>query len=195
MGAKGKSKYDGKILVGQRFSKWTVVSSKILLEGEAKILCKCDCGTERYVSVFSLMVGTSNACTICSHVKFGTANKTWRGYEELPSKFIGKLKNKDEKVELLALWRKQDGKCAISGWGISFTERTASLDRIDSTKGYVIGNVHWVHVNVNVCKNGFSLPYFLTLCHAVANHNADPDEHSSEWLFGSKMIAHEETKN
>lgn len=55
--------------------------------------------------------------------------------------------------ELWALYKAQDGKCNITG--IEFTtesEKRPSPDRIDSSKGYVPGNVHWVCARVNVMK-------------------------------------------
>jgi hypothetical protein len=43
----------------------------------------------------------------------------------------------------------------------------ASLDRIDSKKGYVEGNVHWVHKDVNMMKRNFTEEYFINLCETV----------------------------
>lgn len=81
-----------------------------------------------------------------------------------------------------SLWT---GFCAISKLPISaprttdgngnFTRDgiTASLDRIDSTVGYVEGNVQWVHKYINIMKNGFSQEEFIYLCHTVALNNAN----------------------
>jgi len=44
---------------GERFGRWTVVSPEIT---DKKILCKCDCGTERYVLERSLIYGGSKSC-------------------------------------------------------------------------------------------------------------------------------------
>lgn len=61
--------------------------------------------------------------------------------------------------EIWDLFIKQDRKCAISGVEIVFCEdtrrrktQTASLDRIDSSKGYTITNIQWVHKKVNTIK-------------------------------------------
>lgn len=59
------------------------------------------------------------------------------------------------------LWGKQNGKCPISGVNIQIkkgknTPFTASLDRIDSNKGYVKGNVQFVAYSVNLAKNAFN---------------------------------------
>lgn len=49
---------------------------------------------------------------------------------------------------------------------------TASLDRIDSSKGYVIGNVQWVHKTINTMKMDLANSEFIKLCQMVAkNHD------------------------
>lgn len=78
------------------------------------------------------------------------------------------------------LFLKQDGKCAISKLPIAFAktkkgvnggEDTASLDRIDPKKGYLIGNVQWVHRNINYMKYTLSQKEFIELCKVVASNN------------------------
>lgn len=47
----------------------------------------------------------------------------------------------------------QEMKCALTGWDIdamTVSNNTASLDRINSLEGYVVGNVQWVHKMVNM---------------------------------------------
>lgn len=63
--------------------------------------------------------------------------------------------------EAWLLYLEQGGLCALSGVPLRFSvnmrdqreDQTASLDRIDSAKGYVSGNVQWVHKKVNILKN------------------------------------------
>lgn len=63
------------------------------------------------------------------------------------------------------------GKCALTGWDISMSYKncTASLDRIDSSKGYKLDNVQWVHTMVNMCKNKYDSEKFISMCKAVAD--------------------------
>lgn len=63
------------------------------------------------------------------------------------------------------------GQCVLTGWEISMTydNCTASLDRIESSKGYEVGNIQWVHVMVNMCKNKYPQDKFVEMCKAVAN--------------------------
>ena len=44
----------------------------------------------------------------------------------------------------------------------------ASLDRIDSSKGYVKDNIQWVHKDVQIMKNKFSEDYFKQICCLVS---------------------------
>lgn len=76
------------------------------------------------------------------------------------------------------LLERQQFKCALTGLPISFPDKcndyhliTASLDRIDSSKGYVAGNVQWVHKDINQMKWDFTPDEFLMYCRLVANHN------------------------
>jgi len=61
------------------------------------------------------------------------------------------------------------GNCALTGWpiSISYKEKTASLDRIDSSKGYIVGNIQWVHTMVNMSKNKYSQEKFVHMCFSV----------------------------
>ena len=66
----------------------------------------------------------------------------------------------------------QDFKCSLTGWDIDAVEvnkNTASLDRIDSSMGYIEGNVQWVHKMVNMCKQQYEQEDFISMCQAVAN--------------------------
>ncbi len=71
------------------------------------------------------------------------------------------------------LMNKQQWKCAYSGRSLYFgsgdneSGGTASLDRTDSSKGYVKGNVKWVHIDVNRAKWELDENEFIQLCKDV----------------------------
>jgi hypothetical protein len=48
---------------------------------------------------------------------------------------------------------------------------TASLDRIDSSKGYIEGNVQWIHKHINKMKNNFNESYFIEICKKISQKN------------------------
>lgn len=50
---------------------------------------------------------------------------------------------------------------------------TASLDRIDSSKGYIEGNVQWVHKRINKMKLDDSDTEFIEWCRLIADFNKD----------------------
>ncbi len=80
--------------------------------------------------------------------------------------------------DLWKLFLQQNKKCALSGIELTFskirkdtTGKTISLDRIDSSKGYVPGNVQFVHKHINIMKNKFDQDYFISLCKSIINHD------------------------
>jgi len=60
--AKARREADPRIKVGARHGHWTIIKP---LEGtlhNGKFLCRCSCGTERYVSAANLIYGGSTSC-------------------------------------------------------------------------------------------------------------------------------------
>jgi hypothetical protein len=77
------------------------------------------------------------------------------------------------------LWHTQQGKCALTGWdmtmelGRGVVPTNCSLDRVDSSGGYEVGNVQLVCRAANVAKSDLSLNDFVLLCRSVMEvHNA-----------------------
>lgn len=94
-------------------------------------------------------------------------------------------------IEVLwALFEKQKGKCALSGVDLSFGGNlltvkgqsrinhmlmTASLDRIDNSKGYTNNNIQWLHKHINMMKSNHDQNYFVSLCKLIVKHdNPEP---------------------
>ena len=65
----------------------------------------------------------------------------------------------------------QDFQCALSGEPLDTMEvsNNASLDRIDSSLGYIEGNVQWVTSQVNMMKQAYSQEEFIKVCNLVAD--------------------------
>jgi hypothetical protein len=77
------------------------------------------------------------------------------------------------------LFYEQKGLCALSGRPISFAESankhqrggtTASLDRIDSSKGYIEGNIQWVHKDLQFVKSDLQPEEFEKICEEVIRY-------------------------
>jgi hypothetical protein len=181
------SKYDSVIKKGDVFDKMVVVSERVSKSG-AYVICKCECGTTAQVRVQKLLdKSIYHACRKC---KTGKYSPNWKGMYDLPMSIFTKIKlraqnrNKTFTItpEYIAeLYKNQNGKCAISGLSLSFVEDgknladsksvVASLDRIDSSLGYIEGNVQWVHKHINSMKNTHTTEYFIQLCNEVVKYN------------------------
>ncbi len=75
------------------------------------------------------------------------------------------------------LFESQEGRCALTGKTLTLkkhttdTSQTASLDRKDSRKGYIRGNLQWVHKDINRLKSDLHETRFIDLCKEVASHS------------------------
>ena len=78
-----------------------------------------------------------------------------------------------EPEDIVQMYNEQQGVCALTGWPIGWAEKgltaTVSIDRIDSSEGYVKGNVQLLHKDVNMAKQQYSQEYFIKMCKAIAN--------------------------
>ena len=151
-------------------------------------ICNCDCGKKNIdVAIYSLGKTISCGCDKNRYLKItGKNNTRYGGYEELSGRHWGRIKKQAEErgivfnIEIEDAWNlflKQNRKCALSGMPIKFTiahnknNETASLDRIDSKKGYVEGNIQWVHKHINMMKSSYEQNYFISLCELVTKNN------------------------
>ena len=72
------------------------------------------------------------------------------------------------------LWHKQEEKCCYSG--IKMTYKTNnynlfSIDRIDSSRGYVVGNIALCCHGINLMKNDMDMEEFFNYCYMITDHN------------------------
>lgn len=79
-------------------------------------------------------------------------------------------------IYLLNLYEKQNGLCAISGVNMTYLAgkgrvfTNVSIDRIDSNKGYLRGNVQFVCDIVNIMKSNMSHEELLFWCKSILNN-------------------------
>ncbi len=145
------------------------------------VLAECACGLQKEVSLGNIKSGKSKQCIKCGNKNhLGENNVSWTGYKNIPGRYWGRLTQTNDNTRKLEisitieyindLLEKQNFKCALSGidiWLKSNQNWTASLDRIDSSKGYTKDNVQWVHKDINKIKSDFSDIYFIELCSKV----------------------------
>ncbi len=175
------------ISIGQVFGDWTVTEGPITDAHKNSISykCKCICGTEHYVSKYDLLEKRSVRCSKCSTKH--TAKKTTEANgcvgELTLSRFnklktSAKLRSLEFNVTIKYLWDlfvEQNKTCAITGDKLEFSK--ASLDRIDSSIGYVPGNVQWVSIQANLSKHTMSMSELIEFCNKVINHaNQQPSQ-------------------
>lgn len=155
--------------------------------GHIRYVCECDCGGTSNVLSTHLIQGNTKSCGCL--LPRGHTHVMWKGCGDISGGFwydhvvrsANGGKGRRTPLELTvtieeawAIFIVQEGYCALSGLELTFPRAhkdgsyTASLDRIDSSKGYTPDNVQWVHKDVNVMKNKFDVDYFIQMCQNIA---------------------------
>lgn len=179
-------KIDTNILINN----WKILSNAPIRKyGRTYIKVKCTCGSEieSEIPIKHYLTKESKGCEKCS--RFHTS----KGFFLISGEYWAHIKSNAEKrnisfeISIEDAWEKyleQDKKCKLSGESISFEPntihkkgmnnrslRTASLDRIDSSKGYTKDNIQWLHKDINIMKNKFNEDYFIKMCKAICKNN------------------------
>lgn len=163
---------------GDKYGKLTVLRfvgyRKCSNQSHGVYECECECGRRRVFRGGNVKDGSAASCG-CVRRKSGAINGN-RYHTALRSGAKHRGIDFDLTVEYLdGLFVSQGARCNLSGVGIKLgardEEATASLDRIDSSIGYVEGNVQWVHKDINRMKQAFGQDYFIDMCRKVVEHN------------------------
>ena len=153
--------------------------------------CECSCGGNKDITISSHAIkdGNIRSCG-CLLNPNGKYHPCYTGYKDLPGGLFHRIengaitRNLSFKISIKQIWdlfEKQNKKCALSGLDIQFginsrikekkRECTASLDRIDNSKGYTINNVQWLHKDINKMKNTHTQEYFIKICKKIESNN------------------------
>lgn len=151
-------------------------------------ICLCDCGNKKSVYSSELLMSHTRSCG-CIKRTCGEGSVKYKGHHGISGSYWGVVK-KGASVRGLSfsitieyawqLFLDQGETCALTGLPLKiFSSRrrgiykTASLDRINSELGYEVGNVQWVHKDVNQLKMDLDEDRLFFLCNLVAGkHNA-----------------------
>lgn len=187
------------IEIGRRFGRLTVTDLMMTARRDGPgltltALCSCQCGRsglEKRAS--NLLSGTTTSCGC--RPRIGADGPRWKGCGQLSgyawAQITASARSRADRQkahfevtieEAWQLFEAQGGRCALSGLPICFAEtaekkrqgqQTASLDRIDSRAGYTVGNLQWVHKDINKLKSDFQEGRFVELCKLVADYQAE----------------------
>lgn len=156
-------------------------------KGRWSAVCRCtNCGKDDHIAVIATLLRGAETCGCRKDYLSGENNSRFTGHKTISGTFWKKCRDnakfRDIPFELTlpyvwGLFEQQRQQCALSGLPLTFgrtlreyADANASLDRIDSFKGYVEGNVQWVHKHVNIMKNAYNVEYFVELCRRIAEH-------------------------
>ena len=172
-------------LVGRRVGLLVVNKYLYTLKKETFWACSCACGREYVARGKHIKKERIQSCG-CGRKK-PSPQRT--GCGELPGRYVHSLRMRAVQrgwvfaVTAEQLWKlflKQNRRCALSGELLVFPlvqlvklqhTQTASVDRIDSTKGYTLDNVQWVHKHINYLKQDLSNEAFIEWCRKVSSAN------------------------
>lgn len=155
--------------------------------------CRCRCGGMVRRTVAEL-TRTRYTLKSCGCARRGVRSVRFKGCGDLSGQKWANIKNGAKRrkypfeITLEYAWElflAQNKRCAFTGVKLSMNPTsmkagasTASLDRIDSSKGYVVGNVHWVHTTINLMKQTLSSDEFIAWCQRVS---------SSAYAYGAEF--------
>lgn len=186
-------------LIGKKFGLLTVIEeTNKTSAGHSNWICKCECGNFVNRTGTSLRRSKYSSCDNCRGTMIRRENsKHFKGVGEISATWFdevvvrsangskGNRKIKEINIDINYLWElflKQNRKCVYTNLELSFPKNnsngakkdsTVSLDRIDSNKGYIKGNVQFVHKHVNIMKNVFEHNYFIDMCKLIAGNNCE----------------------
>lgn len=178
--------------VGHTFGSWEVIGYSHYLK-EHYWFVECSCGFVASRRAGQLVHRRSSSCRTCS-AKEREANRSpyWKGLENISCQYLTRLKYRNKLVQismqdLVEQWKKQEGRCIYTNMPLSlvykdtcWNKSTASIDRIDSTKGYMKDNIQWVHKRINTMKSDMTESEFLNFCAlTTTNVKVEHAEHNN----------------
>lgn len=174
-----KSKLD---LVGHIFGNWSVIgrSENTSKNGSRLWECRCLCGSIKYLPTGNLRSGRTKSCKRCANIK-GTIHESairhcMAGYRSAAHKRGYKWDLTIEQFKEIT-----SSNCFYTGLPPSNIFKTKAggvyifngIDRIDSTKGYLIDNCVPCNGKVNAMKMAMNYGEFIQICALITKHMAD----------------------
>ena len=171
----------------QTINGWTVLDEGIPnTKGELHWKVQCRCGTVHNVRANHVVRGLSKGCRKCrGQAASNAASPYWKGGKFISGTVLTvvRLSARHRGLEfdltiphLEDVWEAQKGLCYYTDTSLILpldsrggTTGNASVERKDSSIGYIKGNVQWVTKEINTMKMALSEARFIELCKQVTN--------------------------
>jgi len=186
-----------KCSVGKKFGRLTIIKLLDVRKGGSRVWeCICDCGNTKNVKTNKLKNSHTQSCgcfqkecakkSIINNSLYIKDNNLrghrWNGVGDLSGTYFdsirlgAKSRNLEFNISKDYLWNlflKQKRKCILSGIDLVMPvskkiKGNASVDRIDSSIGYIDGNIQWIHKDINKMKMAIPQNRFVDLCKLIA---------------------------
>lgn len=169
-----------KYKIGQVINCFTILGYKYdKIEDYSCYIAQCKCGSDAY-EISSYELNKTKNCRSCFS-PIGNKHPSYKGTENVSKTYYSQvlLGAKSRKLifeitieDMDNQFKNQNGLCKLSKLpiivGNEKIEGTASLDRIDSDKGYTKDNIQWVHKDINRMKTDLNQDYFIKMCNLVS---------------------------
>lgn len=161
-------------------------------KGNAVWFCECKCGNSKEATGNHLKLGNTKSCGCLkkeANLKINRAKykggKYITGTEFCRIKQEAKYRNIEFSItieDIEKIYENQNKKCSLSGIDLIFNTThydgggqiingNASIDRIDSSKGYTVNNIQIVDIYVNRGKSDLTQQEYIEICKKVAKNN------------------------
>lgn len=176
------------ILCGKNFERLAAEHKRNSKKG-MKIYCSLECCGKDNVDNFGDNIGKGDITHFGNKRYWGTIDDGWAGFREYLRRIRARKRSNPTREinitleDLKVQWELQNGRCIYTkvilqhprytteciATGVYTHDPlyTASLDRIDSSKGYIKGNIQFVAIAANFAKQAMTHEQMLEFCRIV----------------------------
>lgn len=179
--------------IGYRYEKLIIIKIYINDKNRKTVDCRCDCGNIHTTLLSCFKLGRSKNCAECGKkIRLEKLRKFYKeksyinhhnfnGYGDIPLCLYNQYKANAERRKiqfnidiqyLQKIYLEQNKKCYFTDIELALDKKNcnASLDRIDSKKGYEIDNLIWIYKPINFMKTDIEITEFIRLCCLIYDH-------------------------
>lgn len=150
-------------------------------QSKTRWIVECFCGSifETDTGDLTRKDGKARISCGCLNWRKGTDSPFWSGHGQLSLTYFNALRRSAEKrgipfelsiEQAYNAFVSQQGICTLTGRVIDLNT-SASIDRIDSRRGYLTDNIQWLHKDINRLKSNWTQDEFIALCKEVTRYN------------------------